>query len=1569
MSLKKVILPAAMLAVAMSVFVASPVRAEITLPTAYAPVEWINSTTGEEYINTEYVLQTGEAIEMKLELASAQPTIWTCLFGCYASGGTANSNSFNFQPNYGSALKTTPVYKALGAQLKGADNLFPMGTPVTLRCQNETASWTSEWGGGILILENAVQTEEYLSTMLIFNQNRSPSVDAVTPDTGCRTKMKLYSFTIVATDNTVRRNYVPCCRKADGEYGLYETVEGKFLTNASGKGAFGGGFDADQNPDLRYSYVRYASGEHVDTGYIHTPDTTVEIVFNSPVPASTPANNYQALFGTRKASDTDQSMGFFPWSTWYSTANDAAIYLRDSTVKGVDAGQTFIYDDWVKMVCTAEGASWWKLDGSDFVREVTSPAGTRTAGAYSLYINGFYVGTSSGAGLQNVKFRSFTIKEPAGVVRNFLPMRLADSTVGLYDTVTHTIISTIGTFGGVLHTVSADGSTIQVHEGDFTPEDIVGYTTVEKKGSLELDGSAVLEYPALGLSEGTLSFLDGEALPIDVTGTLKLVGGARTVLDVTLDGNDFFEVGGTVDLSQASATNPFVFSLVHSGYGAFSADNTLTLISAGCTVGDEAKVRIEGLPMEPVVVNGALVAVLSVTDNMPFSAVWTSAGDQTDLADAANWTCLNFKGEEIPGAIPTAETAITVPGGTTTFNWPAGEALPCLPCRSLTTEANTTLILTADCVWTGIPLNSLFFKDLAIDLNGHKLTLLAPDGDSKYPTTVTDTSAGGQLVLEVPEGATFNNTALSLGGALQLVKTGAGRMVAACYPQTYEGGTCVAAGTLQLFNDSVADSSTYSPAQASHPGVLGVAGTTVRVEEGATFDINGVYDMKLYSFVANGGTFINSKKQTKYSWGGFGPLVLEADSRFELANSTVVSAAAGVAFDLNGHTLTVDIAEGMNFYRKDVAVSNGTVVVTGGGWLDINTNPFDMTTVTLDLASPVVLNSDVNISNLITRYTGTLVNHAKSIHVFGSFKPMVDRFPPVTMHEGATLDLSEREGAWRVDSAFGNTLAYDANATHIVIDIGSRQPAEAEQLVAWTSIPSGVSFSLKGEHVTLSDSLSVVQSGIFFNVPPDSRVVVSATWTGAAGDNAVTNAANWTCWNARGNPVPNGVPGSVAIVTLGGSVGLPGTLLGAHLWQYFTINSCSLAGDCDWTELGAYTDYIAANATIDLRGHKLFVAAPSGTASKALTVTDSTADATAPGEFHFNVATNATFTNTGTKFTGNLKLVKEGPGLYMSQLFTHSYTGGTLLSEGSLKLYNDGTADSSNYAFGQTKNPYPLGAHNSTVTIEAGTTFDINGIYDLAKDKFVLAGGTIINSKQQTKSSWGALGNVSLTADSFVKVGNSLVLNTAAFDLGGHLLDVEIASGKILYFGTVLGALSNGTFRTSSAGTLQVAGAVDARTVDFEVESPLNIGATLDVHDYTANCLTDSNAGAGALNVWGTFRPLAASGTNDFFYGCTMQNGSTLDLTRRTDVWKSTSTFTSGSKEVSFAANATINVDLTGREIEFTDGLMQIIAWENPPPETTQFKPDAVQRAHSRRFIKRTDGLYLMRSGLTILFR
>lgn len=1539
-------------------------RAEVTLSADYQQLEWIGSATGAEYINTGYVIETGDAIETTFELAAVQPTQWSSVFGCMLDK-TSNPH-FTFQPHYGSTTQTKATYKYGGQMTTLAADSFPVGVPVTFRCQNETASWTSANGNGSIVLQNTVPVN-CISTLLIFNQNTATTVGASTPDAS-RIKMKLYSFTILAADGeTVRRNFVPCRRKSDGVVGLYETVEGAFCPNRSGSGRFVGPDDID----LRYSYVQLTKSQYLDTGYTHKPDTTVETVFYVPDPSPVPAKKYASLFGARNTDDNTNSMGFFPWNTWSAPGVDnLATYVRDGYTSGKDLNppQLFIYDAWVKMTCDANGANWWALDNPQDNRYVAVDPKAKTSGVVTFYINGFHTKGQSGTeGAEGARFRSFKLGETSGVVHDYYPMRLADGSVGFYDTVAHAFISTIGTYGGVLHTVSADDATISVYEGTLGVGDLIGRTAVEKKGLCPVDATAVTAYPSLAIREGTLSFQNGAPAAYGVAGVLKLVGGARAVVDLTAEGIDAFTVAGTVDLSEASAANPFVFSVVLVGDVTLDA-NGVTLVSVGFAAGDEAKVRIEGAPLVPVVRNGALVLVPASA--APVSARWIGEGDHANPADAQNWICKAFDGSVLPGAVPTAETAIIVPSGASSFNWPAETAIPC---RSITAEAGT-IVLAEDCSWTGVALDDLFFDNLSIDLNGHTLTLTANNGETPYTVTVTDTQAGGRLVIDVPQGAMFVNTKVALSGSLQLVKSGAGTFVANRFPQDYNGGTQVAAGTFMSYNDTGADSSAYAPSQNSHKRVFGIEGTTVRVEAGATFDINGIYDLQLYSFVANGGRFVNGKKQSKYDWGGLGNLLLEADSRFDLVNSTVIS-KTGAVFNLNGHTLTVNIAEGANFYQRYVVISNGTFVVTGGGVFDPNgPGPLDMPGTTLDLDTWSGRgNTELTVSNLVTRYAGASQTvGTKTIHVYGSFKPMCDRYPLVTLHEGAAIDLSEHDSAWSVVSALGNTFAYAPNTMHIALDVGARTPAEAEQLVAWSDVPSGITFSVKGEHVTLSDSLSVVQSGIFFNVPPDSRVVVSATWTGAAGDNDPTNPANWNCWNARGNPVENGVPSSVASVTISGSIGLDFTDA-ALPWQILSIGSCSLTRDCDWRGLGAYPDHLTASSTIDLRGHKLFVEAPSGSTAKALTVTDSTTTLTAPGEFHFNVATNATFTNAGTKFTGNVRLVKEGAGTFVSQIFTQSYSGGTTLAEGTLKLCNDTGANSTGYATRSGfKYPNPLGAHGSTVMIATGTTFDINGVWELNNHHYVIEGGTIVNSKAQTQEAWGGIANISLTADSHVNVGKSTVYSSGTIDLGGKVLDVTFSKGQYFICGNNL-VLTNGTIRTRSSdeGYFLIFGVQNARTVDFDIGSALDMRATFDVHDYTANYFRAENTGTAALNVWGTFLPLAFDGEKDYFYGCTMQNGSTLDLTRRTGVWNSTSSFTDGAKEVTFAANAAITVDLTGREIDFPVGesAVQIIAWETEPPPTTRFKTDAGMHARGRSFVKRPDGLYLMRGEFILYVR
>ena len=133
-----------------------------------------------------------------------------------------------------------------------------------------------------------------------------------------------------------------------------------------------------------------------------------------------------------------------------------------------------------------------------------------------------------------------------------------------------------------------------------------------------------------------------------------------------------------------------------------------------------------------------------------------------------------------------------------------------------------------------------------------------------------------------------------------------------------------------------------------------------------------------------------------------------------------------------------------------------------------------------------------------------------------------------------------------------------------------------------------------------------------------------------------------------------------------------------------------------------------------------------------------------------------------------------------------------------------------------------------------------------------------------------------------------------------------------------------------------------------------------DVDDYYAACTFDSNNGTAAMNVYGRFTP-----ATDYFYGCTLQDGATLDLNGRNGAWSTTSAFTSGANHVTFASGATITVDVSTRPT-FKG---KIVDWGagNTPSDVT-FKLDAASKAMGRALRVKDDGLYAV-GGVILIIR
>ena len=395
-------------------------------------------------------------------------------------------------------------------------------------------------------------------------------------------------------------------------------------------------------------------------------------------------------------------------------------------------------------------------------------------------------------------------------------------------------------------------------------------------------------------------------------------------------------------------------------------------------------------------------------------------------------------------------------------------------------------------------------------------------------------------------------------------------------------------------------------------------------------------------------------------------------------------------------------------------------------------------------------------------------------------------------------------------------------------------------------------------------------------------------------------------------------------------------------------NTVVLSDDCDWRALGNV--FIANGAVIDLNGHNL--EAPSLVSDYlGAMITNSNDEVQSIVTF---TASEGTAITNGVAICGNVKVVKKGPGTYYAYANACNYSGGTFIDEGKAQP-PDGNGADTLYSYDQFK---AFGTNE--IIVASNAVFDIRANYAY-RSRVVLAGGTLTNTKADMKQTgWGGSGIGRLTEDSTLNVAWNIVFGDnngyGDMDLGGHTLTTIInPAGSYLYLRCA--KIENGKIDITQGGWLQVVNACVATNVDFRVNCALNIGNTLSVRDYEAvwtSGKTTHNAGTAAMNVYGAFRP---NPSHDRFYGCTMQDGSTIDLSGRTGTFSTLSTFTTGSTNLQFAAGANVTVNLAGR----TD-LRTIMKSESPyivtwpeglgPAANVKFDVDAETRRNHFKIVR-----------------
>ena len=508
------------------------------------------------------------------------------------------------------------------------------------------------------------------------------------------------------------------------------------------------------------------------------------------------------------------------------------------------------------------------------------------------------------------------------------------------------------------------------------------------------------------------------------------------------------------------------------------------------------------------------------------------------------------------------------------------------------------------------------------------------------------------------------------------------------------------------------------------------------------------------------------------------------------------------------------------------------------------------------------------------------------------------------------------------------------------------------------TLPEGGTFL---DYIALSDAshvLSLSDDGKTILV--NDSVPVCAIWKG--GEDA-TDTANWTCYDDAGDVIANKLPGMY-------------------------VTNVTLEADCDfknWAN-GAFHNGVV----IDLMGHALEVVnLPNAVFPNA--VITNTADATT-ATLGVTVASGVTASDATAAICGNVKFVKRGAGTFVAAR-ARSYTGGTEVAGGTLKANKDVAGSQ----FGVPVSDADL----ANIEVASGAVFDFAQKCGWGGYRMTLAGGTLQNSGGGFgDEAGGTFTNIVITAEgSCLNSAGTAAVPWGVFgygtsssgyaptsiDLGSHTLTLKVNWFFKLCNTTITGdgnfvvtrsERGYDPFQTGVKGLAHANGEIAATNVNFRIENQMRLYAPLSLHDYEAAYDNQAKVGLDStaeMKVFGTFRP----GAHNAFFGCTMQDGSAIDLSNRTEEGALplhlTCAMTGDSancayKSVTFVPGATVMVDLSACNIKQLAN-SYVLTWDAKPASGVKFVPDAATMRRGYAFVKTDDGLKLITCGFTIFVR
>lgn len=1123
---------------------------------------------------------------------------------------------------------------------------------------------------------------------------------------------------------------------------------------------------------------------------------------------------------------------------------------------------------------------------------------------------------------------------------------------------------------GCVFTIEASGSDAGL---TWRPSSVEGGTVCVNSGSFTLGadvGMPASGTPTANLDLGAKANIAGDftysvkdlamATGASVVGTIDVYGTYKP--DGTVNEHVRMQGGSTLDLSELSEAVPARFGsgTVTIALGSRTLTTDMPIVS--WTIKPDATIKVTSAQ------TGFDASKVSITDSgivydaqsqEVVAATWTGKGRTGALDDPDNWDCRTAAGNPVAG-VPAETLTVAFSGDVSDIAF--NGQFPFAGVRFVNAE------LSKPCDWTGFDLN-LLTDDSVLDMKGNALTVSAGTGESTTEATITSSAEGAELTFVVDEGEAYTNSTLNLSGELKLVKDGAGTFVAKKCPQEYAGVTEVHKGTLRCGIANVNTANGKSPFGAA---------CTIDLLSGSALDPAGSYYWGNHTINMRGGAIANTVKTSGLATGtgnpvDFAPKGGNTNPGLQFNPKLVLFADATLSttedFNFQGkvtqceeYKLILSIAAEHYILWNPSSATSVNVVVTGGGILGVwCKNPVAQANTALTVEDGTLALSkhdsygsgNLSVCDYLSS-TETMVNlGGADLFVSGTFTPASDYFYGCTMQNGSTIDLGSKTETWNVKSSSTgyNTVKFAADAT-VTLKLGDREVTPGDLIVAWEKRPVDVTFAFAGANVDSEIPVVWADEGLRYGYAEEPQIV----WTNAKGNGDLTDSGNW-----EGGVVPTDIKatftGDVS------SINIPAgkAFTAEKIW--FREATLSVDADFSWLDINK----VANDSILDLCGHDLTLSCVDGGCTNAGTVTDTSAEGMG-GTVTFVVPEGVTYTNSNFNFTGSLNFVKDGKGVLVAEKYPQVYTGTTVVNAGGVRC-----AEKAN--MNATDKQSPFGSQ-CTITLNEDTFLDPAGSANWGFHTVNMNGGIISNTVERMDV--GAQYSSTTFNNPFNPTINlmvdSLFVSTKTFTFKGTIKgdgytltvkipDVRWASSK------------------SDAVTIEFVGTGRVRSLKhFQTNEPkvtlimngakFDAGGAWAVSNYvaqSASAFADVRSAEDAkLYVTGTFTPVA-----DDFFGCTMQNGSVIDLSQKTDTWsivRPNVTTARAVDYVHFAENATVTIDFGDRSIS---SRKPILSWTEAthPADGVTFKLTDAALANHYVIDVRDDGVYAKRKGMLLLLK